>query len=155
LVSAAPAGLGLPAVDDLASALIPGEVLQDPVAAEEGSFCLQISVEIVLIRSRTSLVSAAPEGLGLREPDDLASALKKWRFSSKIVVSNSGEPWSRCRTSLVSADPEGLGLRAVDDPASALIPELWLYLETIQRSAPLENSLDLDKDGAATDIKQV
>ncbi|KAJ1196277.1 hypothetical protein NDU88_000148, partial [Pleurodeles waltl] len=55
LVSAAPEGLGLRAVDDLASAQIPGEVLQDPVAVEEGPSLLQISVEMIVevfIRSR-------------------------------------------------------------------------------------------------------
>ncbi|XP_069062005.1 ubiquitin-like [Pleurodeles waltl] len=46
LVSAAPEGLGLPAVDDPASAPTPEEVLQDPVAVEEGSFCkMQIFVK--------------------------------------------------------------------------------------------------------------
>ncbi|KAJ1196274.1 hypothetical protein NDU88_000145 [Pleurodeles waltl] len=80
----------------------------------------------------------------------LGAAWPSWNTSlsvNALIVSFS----SLC-PNLVSADPEGLGLRAVDDPTSALIPELWLYLETIQRSAPLENNLDLDKDGAATDI---
>ncbi|KAJ1167952.1 hypothetical protein NDU88_008337 [Pleurodeles waltl] len=83
LVSAAPEGLGLPAVDDPASAPTPESSSQAKerminILEDIQSVILDTFLEMVqksLARSRKSLVSAAPEGLGLREPDDLASAL--------------------------------------------------------------------------------